>query len=92
MELESIRNMAKFLMNKGNLMDPVITVTPNALMLCEWRFTEGGTLALEFLPSDMIRFAGVFGASTEPQDRKRLNGTVPRDNVLQVLSSLLPLR
>ena len=89
-ELESLRNMALFLMGKRQLQNPEIAASPNGLVLCEWQLPHHGILAIEFLPSDTIRFAAVSGSTDESGQRKRVNGTLPEDDALAALRTLLP--
>ena len=89
-ELESLRNMALFLMGKRQLQNPEIAASPNGLVLCEWQLPHHGILAIEFLPADTIRFAAVSGSTDESGQRKRVNGTLPEDDALTALRTLLP--
>ncbi len=92
-EVESLRAMALFLMSERGLADPQIGITPDGLMQIEWRIPPNGILAMEFLPSGLIRFAAVSAPAQPEVDRLRVNGTLPKAEAMaavQPFTSLLP--
>ena len=87
MVIDSMKALVAFLTAERSLSDPAIGVSPNGLAQIEWRIPPNGILAMEFLPTSLIRFAAV-SASTHPADtRLRVNGTLPRSEVLDALRS-----
>ena len=95
MSIESLRGLALFLMSERQLPDPQIGVTPNGLAHIEWRLPPNGFLAMEFLPSGLIRFAAISAPAQPGLDRLSVNGTLPKDETLaavQPFTSRLHLR
>ena len=82
MSIESLRALALFLMSERQLPDPQIGVTPDGLAQIEWRFPTSGILAMEFLSSDLIRFAAISASAQSGIQRLRVNGTLPKDAAL----------
>ena len=94
-EIESLRALAYFLMSERQLPDPQIGVTPNGFIQIEWPVRGSGILAMELLPSSLIRFAAISGPARLGDERLRVNGTLPKDNALaaiQLFSSQLESR
>ena len=85
MEIESLKSMALFLMGNRNLREPQVSVTPAGFLLLDWRFPSNGVLALEFLPSGMIRFAGISAPATEVFDRRKVNGVLTPEETLDAV-------
>ena len=94
--VDSLRHLAFFLLRYRRLADPEVGISPNALAQVEWTLPDvshdhagNGLLAMEFLPSGMIRFAalsapfssGSSGSSGSPGspgvDRLTVHGTLP---------------
>lgn len=93
MNVESLRAMSLFLTSERQLPEPEIGVTPDGLMQAEWRTPPNGILAMEFLPSGLVRFAAITSPAQQGVDRLSLNGTLPKDEALAALrpfTSLLP--
>ena len=93
MDVESLRAMALFLMSERQLPEPEIGITPDGLMQTEWRTPPSGILALEFLPSGLIRFAALSAPAQPGVDRLRVNGTLPKAEAMAAVrpfTSLLP--
>ncbi len=87
MVIDSMKALVAFLAAERSLSDPEIGISPNGLAQIEWRIPQNGILAMEFLPTSLIRFAAV-SASTHPADtRLRVNGTLPRSEVLDAIRS-----
>ena len=94
-EIESVKALASFLMTERQLPEPRIGVTPNGFVQIEWPVQSSGTLAMEFLPSGLIRFAAISGPARLGDERLRVNGTLPKDKALaaiQLFSSQLEFR
>ena len=93
MHVESLRAMSLFLMGERQLPEPEIGITPDGLMQTEWRTPSNGILAMEFLPSGLVRFAAISSPAQQGVDRLSLNGTLPKDEALAALrpfTALLP--
>ena len=85
MVIESLKALVAFLTAERSLADPEIGISPDGLAQIEWRLPPNGILAMEFLPTSLIRFAAV-SASSQPGDtRLRVNGTLPRSEVLDAI-------
>ena len=85
MELESLRAMALFLMSERKLPNPQIGVNPDGLVQIQWRVPSGGLLAMEFLPTGLIRFAAVSEPARPGVERLTVNGTLPRAETLDAV-------
>ena len=84
-EIESLRAMALFIMSERQLLDPRIGVTPDGLIQIEWRIPSNGILAMDFLPSGLIRFAAISSTEAHEGDRLRVNGTLPKDDAMEAV-------
>lgn len=81
-EIESLRVLAHFLMSERQLPEPQIGVTPDGFIQIEWPVVTNGILAMEFLPSGLIRFAAISSPTQPGVERLRVNGTLPKDEAL----------
>ena len=81
-DIESLRAMALFLMDERQLPDPQIGTSPDGFILVEWTVPTNGILAMEFLPSGLIRFAATSGPTQPGIHRKNVSGTYLKDEVL----------
>ena len=81
-DLGSLRAMAHFLRSERQLPDPRIGVTSVGLVQIEWRVPTNGILAMEFLPSGLIRFAAVSAPVGSGVERLTVNGTLPKEETL----------
>ena len=86
-EIESLRAMALFIMRQRRLPDPRIGVTPGGLMQIEWQVPPNGILAMEFLPSGLIRFAAISAPVQRGENRLSVNGTLPTEEALRAVES-----
>lgn len=84
-DIESLRAMALFIMGERQLPDPQIGVNPDGLIQIEWRVSIDGLLAMEFLPSGLIRFAAISARAQPGLERLRVNGTLPKEDTLKAL-------
>ena len=82
MVIDSMRALVGFLTTERSLPDPEIGISPNGLAQIEWRIPPDGILAMEFLPTSLIRFAAVSESAQHGDTRLRVNGTLPRSEVL----------
>ena len=93
LKIDSMRELARFLLSERWLPCPQIGVSPDGLAHAEWNLagddvdTSGsGILAMEFLDSGLIRFAAVSPPSTqEDAQRMRVNGTLPKTEAVQAV-------
>ena len=84
--LESLRRLARFLLNHHGLSDPEVGVTPSGFALVEWTLPDvsgnqagNGLLAMEFLPTPLVRFAAVSAPYRPGIDRLTVHGTLGAD-------------
>lgn len=89
MAFSSLQQCALFFASKPNCGDADIGISPDGLLQAQWRAKGGGVLAIRFLPNGFLQFAGVSESST-PAERRRVNGTLPKDQALQAVRSFLP--
>ena len=91
MEIESLRALARFLIGGRQLPDPGIGVTPDGLLMASWRVPPEGLMAIEFRPDSLIRFAAISASAKHAADRTSINGELPIDEALAVLSPFTSL-
>ena len=87
--IASLRHLTSFLMDERHLAQPEIGVSPHGVALAQWRVMDNGILAMEFLGSGLIRFAGASGPGSRNGESLRVSGTLPRAKALQAIQSLL---
>ena len=87
--IASLRHLTSFLMDQRHLGQPDIGVSPDGVALAQWRVTGNGVLAMEFLDSGLIRFAGASGFDSQNGESLRVSGTLPKARALQAIQSLL---
>ena len=87
LEFESLRALAIFLLTERHLPDPQIGVSPDGLAHVEWRTRANGVLAMEFLSSELIRFAAVSAPARLGIERLTVNGALPQDAALDAVQS-----
>ena len=87
--IASLRHLTSFLMDQRHLGQPDIGVSPDGVALAQWRVTGNGILAMEFLDSGLIRFAGASGSDSQDGESLRVSGTLPIAKALQAIQSLL---
>lgn len=87
--IASLRHLTSFLMDQRHLGQPDIGVSPDGVALAQWRVMGNGVLALEFLDSGLIRFAGASGSASQNGESLRVSGTLPKTKALQAIQSLL---
>ena len=87
--LESLRELALFLMSERQLPDPQIAISPEGYAQVEWRVGERGILAMEFLPFDrLIRFAAISAPAQRGVQRQSVHGTLPIDHALNAVYAI----
>ena len=87
--IASLRHLTSFLMDQRHLGQPDIGVSPDGVALAQWRVTGNGILAMEFLDSGLIRFAGASVSDSQDGESLRVSGTLPKAKALLAVQSLL---
>ncbi|MYE06704.1 MAG: hypothetical protein F4Y04_05710 [Chloroflexi bacterium] len=87
--ISSLRHLTSFLIDERHLGQPDIGVSPVGVALAQWRVMGNGVLALEFLDSGLIRFAGASGPGNQNGESLHISGTLPKSKALQAIQSLL---
>lgn len=87
--IASLRHLTSFLMDERHLGQPEIGVSLEGAALAQWRVMGNGILAMEFLASGLIKFAGTSGPRSHDGESLRLSGTLPKAKALQATQSLL---
>ena len=92
MNVDSVRELAAFLLSERWLPHPQIGVNPDGLVQAEWRLSGapedqgvGGILVLEFLRSGLIRFAGLSVPSSAEATGLRRSGTMSKAKTLEAV-------
>ena len=85
--LESLRQMALFLVSERQLGDPQIGVSPDGLMGAQWRTDDDDLVVMEFLADGLIRFAAISASSGGDLERQRVSGILGKNETLQALGS-----
>ena len=85
MTLDSLRELALFLVSEPQWTDPEIGISPDGVLQAEWRCRDG-ILAMKFLPAGFIRFAAV-SRTTGIQPQLRVQGTLPKDKALRAMQA-----
>lgn len=83
--LESLRQMALFLVSERQLGDPQIGVSPDGLMGAQWRTDDDDLIAMEFLADGLIRFAAISASSGGNLERQRVSGILGKCETVQAL-------
>ena len=84
-KLKSLRGLALFIMSNRQLPDPQIGVSPDGFAHAEWRIVDHGILVMEFLPSDVIRFAAILPPSEFNEQRWSINGMLPSERMMDAI-------
>ena len=93
LQVDSLRELARFLLSERWMPSAQIGVSPDGLAHAEWRIPgdagdkeSNGILAMEFLGSGFVRFAAVSPRSTqEGSQRKRVSGTLPKAEAVRAV-------
>ena len=92
--LDSLRELARFLMDERWLPEPEIGVSGDGLAHAEWRFPEipattggNGILVMEFLCSGRVRFAAIAKRTEAKQEPSRIDGTLSKVEALRAVRS-----
>lgn len=85
LNLESLRQFAIFLMGERIPKNPQIGMTPNGTLQAEWRIGTRGLLAMEFLASGKIRYAGISAPAAAGVNRDVANGSMSADKIASII-------
>ncbi len=85
MLLDSMRELVLFLMSERQLPDPQIGISPDGNAQVEWKVGESGLLAMEFLPTSLIRFAAISASAHHSTRRKSVSGTLEKTEALRAV-------
>lgn len=85
----SLRELALFLVSERRFGDPEIGLSPDGLLQAEWPVKNGGVLVMNFLPDGMIQFAAVANSVIRGDRRRRVNGTLPKDEALSAVRQFI---
>ena len=91
LQVDSLRVLTRFLLGERQLGNPELAVDPDGLAHVEWNLADGGILAMEFLPSGLVRFAAVSGQARVGVERTRVNGELPQGEALDAVRSFTAL-
>ena len=86
MALDSLRELALFFVSEPQCQEPEVGISPDRLLLAEWRVRDGGTLAMKFLPAGLIQFAAI-SRPTGGQQALSVHGTLPKDKALRAVQA-----
>ncbi len=86
MVLDSLRELAFFLVSDHHYGDPEIAISPDGCLQTEWQVGRTGIIAMKFLPTGFIQFAGVSGPAGD-HPMLRVHGTLPRVRALSVVEA-----
>ena len=89
MTLSSLQQCALFFASEPRRRDAEVGISPDGLLQAQWRAKGGGVLAIRFLPSGFLQFAAVSEA-TATAERRRVHGTLPKDQALQAVKPFFP--
>ena len=89
MSLESLRQMTLFLCEEEAMGIPQLGLTWDGLLEAEWRLVEGGILAMDFLPSGLIRFAAISSPADSEGEIERVSGTLVKDGVMGAIAPFI---
>ena len=95
LQVDSLRELTRFLLSERWLSGAQIGVSPDGLAHAEWPIPgdatgveSNGVVAMEFLGSGLIRFAAVSPQSTHGDtQRMRVNGTLPKAEVVRAVEA-----
>lgn len=85
----SLRELALFLVSDRRFGDPEVGLSPDGLLQAEWPVKNGGVLVMNFLPDGMIQFAAVANSAIRGDRRRRVNGTLPKDEALSAVRQFI---
>ena len=87
MDVQSLRELALFLVEDNWLPEPVVGVGHEGLLTAEWRIVPSGGFLMRFLPSGPIQYAGVVGVRGSDIGFQSVNGRASKPQALRMLRS-----
>ena len=72
----SLQTFALFVVEYTEILHPQISISPDGFVNAQWDIAGGNIIAMEFLPSNDIRFVRP-RRSSEPKSQKSITGTLP---------------
>ena len=87
MQLESLRELALFLLHDNWLPSPVVGVSHEGLLTAEWRIVPSGGLIMTFVPPGRIQFAGVADVGGSGTGFRSEHGIGPQSEALGKIRS-----
>ncbi len=84
-EFASLKELALFLVSERRFGEPEIGVSPDGFLQAEWPVKNGGVLVMNFLPDGLVQFAAVAESVIGDDRRRRVNGTLPKDEALSTV-------
>ncbi len=88
--LQSLRQMATFLIDEAYPPRPRIELSPTGLIQIEWRDEENSIFAMNFLTDGQIQFAGIGKRADDGLPSDRVSGTGTRSDALRALGRIMP--
>ena len=86
-QIESLYLFAHFVMERLWLPYPQITVSPDGYINTEWTIEKHGDLAMEFMPSGVIRFSILYRSLNATP--KFINGVQDVDEVIRIIKPFI---
>ena len=88
-DLESLRNFAFFITNIPHLPYPQIDISPDGLVNVEWDIADYCILAMEFMPSDDVRFAVVFRQQELEEQQQYIGGILLPNEMMKIIQPFI---
>ncbi len=67
---------------------PVVGISPRGTIQAEWPICEKGRLVMDFQAADRIHFVAISAPATADSKRRKLQGTLPRGEVVQQVATV----
>lgn len=84
MDVKSLQNAARFIIENQHLTSPQIVISDEGLTYLRWEIGKNGVLAMEFLPSALVKFTA-FLYNLDGSSSERRSGTMlPSDMLIAV--------
>ena len=79
----SVLTFAQMFADQEELPTPVIGIAPSGNVQAEWAICTRGLLVMDFQGDDRIHFVAFSAPATAGSKRRRLQGTLPRKEVMR---------
>lgn len=89
MSLDSLRQLALFLMEEKQLPHPGIGLCSDGRLEIAWHIPENGIIAMRFPSPGLIEFAAVCGPLESETGRIRVNGHLPKREALKAVQTFI---